>query len=344
MAKKLRVQIPRPLADRALFEADRTCCVCRQPKKPLQIHHIDDNPSNNNYENLAVLCLDCHTDTQVHGGFNRKLSAGQVRLYREDWLRRIRNDREGPGSRSAASEPDAAVKTGLARLEVAITKQDWLTVARIYHAAGDIESRDRYIDRGLAEDPSPFYQVLFANLRGTAHQLPEAVKQAAAEQVERDWTTHGGILLDVGKTKDAALTWLAGVQEAVEDGRWFVAAYYIRHALNAQVFPAFIETALADFIEQDDLWWQLRCYEELGWTESAKELLLGNERRIVESGHLPFLQKLATAKGDAGEVLRITREVEEIGPAARFFITKSNEDVHEEDDGGLPPADGSGAA
>jgi hypothetical protein len=58
------------------------------------LHHIDENPSNHDPANLAVLCLDCHRDTQITGGFDRKLSAGQVRHYREDWLTRVENNRE----------------------------------------------------------------------------------------------------------------------------------------------------------------------------------------------------------------------------------------------------------
>ena len=84
-ARKTRVPIAERLKDRVLFEADRTCCVCRQRGRSLQIHHIDDDPSNNDAGNLAVLCLECHSETQVHGGFSRGLTAGQVRLFRDNW-------------------------------------------------------------------------------------------------------------------------------------------------------------------------------------------------------------------------------------------------------------------
>src|ERR1039458_5410203 len=84
-----RIAIPDEVAAKALFYSDRMCCVCRAPKKPIQIHHIDDDNSNNSVENLAVLCLDCHTDTQISGGFGRKLDAAQVRLYRDEWLEKV---------------------------------------------------------------------------------------------------------------------------------------------------------------------------------------------------------------------------------------------------------------
>jgi uncharacterized membrane protein len=69
-----------------LFASDSTCCKCRIPHRPLQIHHIDDDRSNNDPSNLAVLCLECHHETQVQGGFGRTLTPRLVRMYRDRWL------------------------------------------------------------------------------------------------------------------------------------------------------------------------------------------------------------------------------------------------------------------
>ncbi len=57
-----------------MFASDSTCCVCRERGKAVQVHHIDEDPSNNTPANLAVLCLECHNQTQVSGGFGRKLT------------------------------------------------------------------------------------------------------------------------------------------------------------------------------------------------------------------------------------------------------------------------------
>ena len=73
MKAKTHIQIPTENAAKVLFFSDRTCCVCNIPGKPVQIHHIDENPSNNLIDNLCVLCLDCHNDTMIKGGFGRKL-------------------------------------------------------------------------------------------------------------------------------------------------------------------------------------------------------------------------------------------------------------------------------
>ncbi len=90
MPKKNRITIPNAIADKVLFNHNRTCCVCRIQNKEVQIHHIDENPTNNAINNLAVLCLDCHNKTQITGGFGRHLNAGQIILYRDQWLEMVK--------------------------------------------------------------------------------------------------------------------------------------------------------------------------------------------------------------------------------------------------------------
>lgn len=91
--KKQRIEIPSDIAAEVLFESDRTCCVCRARGKPVQLHHIDDDPSNSAAQNLAVLCFDCHRETQIRGGFDRKLDAAQVSIYKADWVKRLQEKR-----------------------------------------------------------------------------------------------------------------------------------------------------------------------------------------------------------------------------------------------------------
>jgi hypothetical protein len=68
-----------------LVAADRTCCVCRLGGKAVQLHHLDEDRSNANPDNFAVLCVDCHNDTQLRGGFGRRLNEAQIRRYRDEW-------------------------------------------------------------------------------------------------------------------------------------------------------------------------------------------------------------------------------------------------------------------
>lgn len=100
--RKSRGPIPTDVSAEVLFSADRTCCKCRVHGKRVQIHHIDENPSNNDLLNLAVLCFDCHDETLLAGGFGRRLDAAQVRQFRDDWTDRVQRRRD-EADRLAAS-------------------------------------------------------------------------------------------------------------------------------------------------------------------------------------------------------------------------------------------------
>jgi Restriction endonuclease len=80
-----RIPIPKEISTELLYVSDKTCCVCRRPRLSIQIHHIDENSSNNEIANLAVLCLECHNETQIKGGFGRKLNSPLVTTYRDKW-------------------------------------------------------------------------------------------------------------------------------------------------------------------------------------------------------------------------------------------------------------------
>src|SRR5262245_16251026 len=86
----MRTPIPDEVAADILYQHDRTCCVCTEPGKAIQIHHLDEDPSNHSADNLAVLCLQHHEETQIRGGFGRKLRDVDVRKHRNEWLNRVR--------------------------------------------------------------------------------------------------------------------------------------------------------------------------------------------------------------------------------------------------------------
>jgi 5-methylcytosine-specific restriction endonuclease McrA len=73
MAKE-RIAISDTLAAEVMFASDRTCCVCRTEKQKVQIHHIDEDPANNSFDNLAVICLHCHSDAHSTGAFVRNVT------------------------------------------------------------------------------------------------------------------------------------------------------------------------------------------------------------------------------------------------------------------------------
>jgi len=73
------------LFDQVLFESNRTCCICRDGARPVEIHHIDLNHDNNARDNLAVVCSICQKYVHAHIPFSRDWTPEQVRLYDESW-------------------------------------------------------------------------------------------------------------------------------------------------------------------------------------------------------------------------------------------------------------------
>ena len=106
---KTRIPIPEATATVVLFDSDRTCCVCNERGRPVQLHHIDEDPGNNTPGNLAALCFLCHEETQVEGGFARKLNAAQVTKYRDEWLARVRIRRQTADRLLATSQAGVLV-------------------------------------------------------------------------------------------------------------------------------------------------------------------------------------------------------------------------------------------
>ena len=90
---KLRTPVPAKVVAEILFACDSTCCICGERGKAVQIHHLDEVPSNHRIGNLSVLCLECHDQTQTRGGFGRKLTEEVVTKYRDEWIARVRERR-----------------------------------------------------------------------------------------------------------------------------------------------------------------------------------------------------------------------------------------------------------
>ena len=67
--------------------------MCEERFASLQMHHLDENPSNNELDNLVALCPNCHSSAHSTGGLGRKLDAEQIKLHKERWIKRIEERR-----------------------------------------------------------------------------------------------------------------------------------------------------------------------------------------------------------------------------------------------------------
>jgi hypothetical protein len=108
---KERTPVPPEVSAEVLFLQDHTCCVCREPGKAVQLHHIDEDPTHHSIRNLAVLCFDDHDRTQVRGGFGKRLLSAEVEQYRDDWLERVAQRRAKADELAVASAEHWAAET-----------------------------------------------------------------------------------------------------------------------------------------------------------------------------------------------------------------------------------------
>jgi hypothetical protein len=78
MAKE-RIQIPRSTRDAVLSEFNHRCAICGSDRP--QLHHIDEDPSNNDPKNLIPLCPNCHLVDQHNP--THSLGTEKLKLFRE---------------------------------------------------------------------------------------------------------------------------------------------------------------------------------------------------------------------------------------------------------------------
>ncbi len=91
---KKRFAIPIDTIAELLWRNDHTCCICRKKGKEVQIHHIDNNPSNNRIENLAVLCLEHHARVHQKGIVGKGYTSKEIHLYKNEWEELVARSRK----------------------------------------------------------------------------------------------------------------------------------------------------------------------------------------------------------------------------------------------------------
>ncbi len=302
---KTAMTIPVDIAAKVLFLADRTCCVCHEEGKPVQIHHIDGNNTNSTYQNLAVLCLDCHTETQIQGGFHRKLDAEQVLLYRDDWLSRVARERatdrtHEPAARAnEASDEEIAFVTSVA--DSLRENKQYELLAMYYSIWGNTELRDKYIEKVLSSKRKiPVETEIFLRgLQGKGDQVePARVQEEITwKKQNKDFSQLARLYKDVGRPVEAVRAYCQTVSDDLDKGNLFSAAYYLKELSGEKLFEPIFELAFRERSEKGDLWWQVRCLQELGWDGQLKELVTSKRAEIEKSGNPYLLAELYRALG-----------------------------------------------
>ncbi len=312
-AKKLREQIPAEISAMILFMSDRTCCVCRVQGKPIQIHHLDENRKHNEKRNLAVLCLDCHNETQIRGGFTRKLNAEQIVLYRDNWHRIVATKRTESQAIEAATHPldNEWLETATSLAEIYRENQEYELLAMHYDVLGNNELRDKYIEIAIAKDPSDNAICFLRGLQGKPELIPEEVinRELEGYTKQKNWTQRARLYNSLGENVQATKDYLAGIVDSLAKDNIFSAAFYLKELVKEGLIDELFIEAFRQAREENDLWWQVRALEELGWESELKNLILENEEAIEKSGDSLLLQELSRAKGDTKKTAELIKNM-----------------------------------
>lgn len=311
MTKKKRAPISPEIAARVLFESDRTCCVCRQRGKPVQIHHINEDSSDSSLRNLAVLCFDCHRETQITGGFDRKLDSEQVTLYRNDWHKIIALSRAQTEAAAEQTQDDDALELATSLAETYRENGQLELLAMHYHSIGNEELRDKYIEQVLRDDPADSTVIFLRGLQKRPDLIPEDVASRQLEKLagRESWSQRARANCELGRHKDACLDYLRDIQESLQDDQYFSAAFYLRELTKSSISKELFVLALKKAQEEGELWWQVRALQELGWWQELRELLLSHADEI-ESGDKGYLRlELLRAQGKRDEAIALRKEM-----------------------------------
>jgi hypothetical protein len=304
------------LEDNAIFLSDRTCCVCRINTRPIQIHHIDGNHSNYNIDNLSVLCIHCHDETLIKGGFGRKLNPEQVILYRNDWLYRVAKKRGSQSNEVIIEKKDDLFKfiqVTTSEIEAFRKNDQKSLIAIAYEHIGNRSLRDTYIEESLKQDPSDS-NILF--LRGMQSKMDLVPKEVIERQIHKfekvkDWSQLARLYRDLKDYKNAAVFYMKGAQVDIKKGNLFSAAYYLKELYEEKVIDVFFILTLKEARKDKNLHLQVRCLEELGWKTELKTLLLNNRDTINSSDDIHLKIFLADALNDHELYIKLRTELAE---------------------------------
>jgi len=194
-----RIRVSTRIADKLIWASDRTCNLCHKERFHVEIHHMNGNPGDGRYDNLILLCRNCHSAATARG-LGRKLSPGQLMRYKRFWEGVVRRRRSELSSGDAELE-EALLRTGAERLvkafETYMVKRDAPGVLSLFTPPRTDKERgwlETYILAGDLGKPGRFIR-LFAT-RGFGYKVlkydissVKVINPRRAEVAVEEWRT-----------------------------------------------------------------------------------------------------------------------------------------------------------
>lgn len=87
-----RPSIPAALQHKLLYDSAWACVICQA--KGCQIHHIDQDHSNNEESNLVLICVSHHDEAHNKRGLSKNLTSAGLRYAKEQWVQAVAENRK----------------------------------------------------------------------------------------------------------------------------------------------------------------------------------------------------------------------------------------------------------
>lgn len=92
IAVSTRVAVPEQLKSEILSRTNNRCCVCQTPF--VQLHHLDGDPSNNDLDNIAPVCPNCHNQAHSNSALTLNLTPARLKAIRDRWYAYCENRKD----------------------------------------------------------------------------------------------------------------------------------------------------------------------------------------------------------------------------------------------------------
>ncbi len=100
MAKRLA--LPQKVQSEIMYCSAFSCVVCSS--KGDHIHHIDKNNSNNDFDNLVLLCQKHHDEAHTKRELSKNLTPQQLKTFRKEWYKTVETNRHNASTSRSTSE------------------------------------------------------------------------------------------------------------------------------------------------------------------------------------------------------------------------------------------------
>lgn len=85
-----KIKIPKGISTKILVECHYRCCLCPEHRRIADIHHINKESSNNEYNNLVAVCKECHSDLHSKFEMRRNITPEQIKIFKKNWAEQCR--------------------------------------------------------------------------------------------------------------------------------------------------------------------------------------------------------------------------------------------------------------